>query len=109
MSNDLVFSKIRDTLEHNNVVLYMKGTKFAPACGFSSAVVRILNSFDIDFFDINVLVDEEIRQGIKDYNNWPTVPQLFVKSEFVGGCDIVVESFKDGSLKDLFVNKGIIS
>jgi monothiol glutaredoxin len=99
--------RIRDTVTGNAVVLYMKGTKAMPQCGFSSRVAGVLTYMGVDFLDVNVLADPEIRQGIKDYSDWPTIPQLYVKGEFVGGCDIVTEMTLSGELDALFDAKGI--
>lgn len=93
---------IKTTVTANDVVLYMKGTKDMPQCGFSSRVAGVLNFMGVDFTDVNVLADEEIRQGIKDYSEWPTIPQLYVKGEFVGGCDIITEMTLSGELDQLF-------
>ncbi len=98
---------IRDTVTSNDVVLYMKGTKTMPQCGFSSRVAGVLNFMGVDFKDVNVLSDETIRQGIKEFSDWPTIPQLYVKGEFVGGCDIVTEMTLSGELDQLFEAKGI--
>ena len=98
---------IRDTIQKNDVVLYMKGTKMMPQCGFSSRVAGVLNYMGVEFADVNVLADAEIRQGIKDFSDWPTIPQLYVKGEFVGGCDIVTEMTLSGELDALFDAKGI--
>ena len=98
---------IDETVKANDVVLYMKGTKSMPQCGFSSRVAGVLNYMGVDFTDVNVLADEGIRQGIKDYSDWPTIPQLYVKGEFVGGCDIVREMFQAGELQDMLKDKGI--
>ncbi|MFN3938626.1 MAG: Grx4 family monothiol glutaredoxin [Gemmobacter sp.] len=98
---------IRETIEKNDVVLYMKGTKMMPQCGFSSRVAGVLNFMGVDFVDVNVLADPEIRQGIKDFSDWPTIPQLYVKGEFVGGCDIVTEMTLSGELDALFEAKGV--
>ena len=98
---------IRDTVATNDVVLFMKGTKAMPQCGFSSRVAGVLNYMGVDFADVNVLADPEIRQGIKDFSDWPTVPQLYVKGEFVGGCDIVTEMTLSGELDALLDGKGI--
>ncbi len=105
MSN--VEETIRNTVTENDVVLFMKGTKSMPQCGFSSRVAGVLNYMGVDYKDVNVLADEEIRQGIKDYSDWPTIPQLYVKGEFVGGCDIVTEMTLSGELDKLFDEKGI--
>lgn len=98
---------IQSTIDSNDVVLYMKGTKMMPQCGFSSKVAGILNFMGIDYEDVNVLADDEIRQGIKDFSDWPTIPQLYVKGEFVGGCDIVIEMTLSGELDQLFADKGV--
>ncbi len=100
-------TRIEDTNKANNVVLYMKGTKSMPQCGFSSRVAGVLNFMGVDFADVNVLEDEAIRQGIKDYSDWPTIPQLYVKGEFVGGCDIITEMTLSGELDTLFDDNGI--
>ncbi|MBD0864674.1 MAG: Grx4 family monothiol glutaredoxin [Rhodobacteraceae bacterium] len=99
--------QIEETVKSNDVVLYMKGTKTIPQCGFSSRVAGVLNYMGVDFADVNVLADEEIRQGIKDYSDWPTVPQLYVKGEFIGGCDIIIEMTLSGELDALFDDKGV--
>ena len=99
--------KIKSTVDTNDVVLFMKGTKMMPQCGFSSRVAGVLNYMGVEFADVNVLADAEIRQGIKDYSDWPTIPQLYVKGEFVGGCDIVTEMTLSGELDQLFAAKGI--
>jgi monothiol glutaredoxin len=98
---------IRKTVSENDVVLFMKGTADQPMCGFSNQVVRILDHLGVDYVDVNVLADEDIRQGVKDFTSWPTIPQLYVKGEFVGGCDIVREMFQTGELKTLFADKGV--
>ena len=98
---------IRKTVTENDVVLFMKGTKMMPQCGFSSRIAGVLNYMAVDFTDVNVLADEQIRQGIKDYSDWPTIPQLYVKGEFIGGCDIVTEMTMSGELDQLFADKGI--
>ncbi len=100
-------TQIEDTVKSNDVVLYMKGTKDMPQCGFSSRVAGVLNFMGVNFADVNVLADEAIRQGIKDYSDWPTVPQLFVKGEFVGGCDIITEMMLSGELDKLFEDNGV--
>ena len=104
---NVIFDRIKKDIESNDVVLYMKGTAVFPQCGFSAAVVQILTSLGIAFKDINVLEDSTIRQGIKDFANWPTIPQLYVKGEFVGGCDIVREMFADGELQALLRERGV--
>ena len=98
---------IDNTVKSNDVVLFMKGTPDFPQCGFSGQVVQILNYLGVDYKGVNVLADDDIRQGIKDYTNWPTVPQLYVKGEFVGGCDIVREMFQAGELQEMLSEKGI--
>lgn len=103
-----VIQDIQDTVEGNDVVLYMKGTKIFPQCGFSAAVVQVLHHLGVDFHDINVLADESVRQGIKEFSNWPTIPQLYIKGEFVGGCDIVREMYESGELQDLLKEKDLI-
>jgi len=100
-------SRIEDTVKANEVVLYMKGTKAMPQCGFSSRVAGVLNYMGVEFRDVNVLEDEEIRQGIKDYSDWPTIPQLYVKGDFVGGCDIITEMTLSGELDQLFEQNGV--
>ena len=99
--------QIRETVTSNDVVLFMKGTRTMPQCGFSSRVAGVLNFMGVDYKDVNVLADEAIRQGIKDYSDWPTIPQLYVKGEFVGGCDIVTEMTLSGELDQLFDLKGV--
>ncbi|MGC8202790.1 Grx4 family monothiol glutaredoxin [Aliiroseovarius sp. PTFE2010] len=98
---------IKDTITNNDVVLYMKGTKMMPQCGFSSRVAGVLNFMGVEFTDVNVLADEDIRQGIKDFSDWPTIPQLYVKGEFVGGCDIITEMTLSGELDQLFAKEGV--
>jgi monothiol glutaredoxin len=100
-------TEIKETVTSNDVVLYMKGTKEMPQCGFSSRVAGVLNFMGVEFKDVNVLADETIRQGIKDYSDWPTIPQLYVKGEFVGGCDIITEMTLSGELDKLFDDEGI--
>ena len=107
MTTTTATDQIRDTVTSNDVVLYMKGTKTMPQCGFSSRVAGVLNFMGVDFKDVNVLADADIRQGIKDYSDWPTIPQLYVKGEFVGGCDIVTEMTLSGELDQLFDAKGV--
>ncbi len=99
--------QIKDTVTRNNVVLFMKGTKSMPQCGFSSRVAGVLNFMGVEYEDVNVLADEGIRQGIKDYSDWPTIPQLYVKGEFVGGCDIITEMTLSGELDQLFEKEGV--
>ena len=100
--------KIKSLIEKNNVCLFMKGTPDSPQCGFSMAVSNVLKHLNIKFIGVNVLEDENLRQGIKDFSDWPTIPQLYVKGEFIGGSDIVKEMFEKGELKDLFINKKLL-
>ena len=101
-------NQIIDTeVKSNDVVLFMKGTPQFPMCGFSSQVVQILNYLGVPYKGVNVLENEGIRQGIKDYSNWPTIPQLYVKGEFVGGCDITREMFQAGELQQVLKEKGL--
>ena len=104
-TNDL----IKNELDNNEVCLFMKGTPDAPQCGFSMAVLNILKILEVKFKGINVLESDQIRQGIKEYSEWPTIPQLYIKKEFVGGCDIVKEMFEKGELKKLLENKSLLS
>lgn len=105
--NETVQNNIKDIVDQNDVVLFMKGTKVQPECGFSNAVVNALSFMNIEYKDVNVLESDELRQGIKDFTNWPTIPQLYVKGEFIGGCDIVREMFESGELLELLNTKGI--
>jgi len=100
--------KIKDLIKENDVCLFMKGTPDSPQCGFSMAVSNVLKHLNVKFKGVNILEDDELRQGIKDFSDWPTIPQLYVKNEFVGGCDIVKEMFEKGELKELFVSKKIL-
>lgn len=102
-----VKTSIDQLVKANDVVLFMKGTKTMPQCGFSSRVAGVLNFMGIEYQDVNVLADADIRQGIKDYSDWPTIPQLYVKGEFVGGCDIVTEMTLSGELDQLLEAKGV--
>ena len=102
-----VNEKIKKTIEANKVVLYMKGNKSMPQCGFSSKVAGVLNYIGVEYEDVNVLADEGVRQGIKDFSDWPTIPQLYVEGEFIGGCDIITEMALSGELDSLFEEKGI--
>ena len=106
MSNP-VFERIQAEVTESPVVLYMKGTPVFPQCGFSARVVQILSHVGVPFKGVNVLEDMELREGIKAYTNWPTIPQLYVKGEFVGGCDIIMEMFQNGELTALLDEKGI--
>ena len=100
-------TQIKDTITANTVVLFMKGTKEMPQCGFSSRVAGVLNYMGVEFSDVNVLADENVRQGIKEFSDWPTIPQLYVKGEFVGGCDIITEMTLSGELDTLFEENGV--
>ncbi|MDC0426723.1 Grx4 family monothiol glutaredoxin [Pelagibacteraceae bacterium] len=100
--------KLQEIINNNDVCLFMKGIPESPQCGFSMAISNILKHLNINFKGINVLDDENIRQGIKEFSDWPTIPQLYVKGEFVGGCDIVKEMFEKGELKNLLIEKKII-
>ncbi len=100
--------KISSLIRSNEVCLFMKGSPDSPQCGFSMAVSNILKHLKIDFKGVNVLEDETLRQGIKDFSDWPTIPQLYVKGEFIGGCDIVKELFESGELKKKFLEKNLI-
>ena len=105
--DDKTKSTIQNHIDNNEVCLFMKGTPDAPQCGFSMAVVNMLKILEVNYKDINVLEDQSIREGIKTFSDWPTIPQLYVKKEFVGGCDIVKEMYESGELKKVFEDKGI--
>jgi monothiol glutaredoxin len=107
MTDPVVADRIKHDITDNSVVLYMKGTPVFPQCGFSAAVVQILTHMGVKFKGIDVLADPALRQGIKDFSSWPTIPQLYVKGEFVGGCDIVREMFETGELKELLSSRGV--
>ncbi len=107
MTNDEIRDFIQQAIDENPVMLFMKGTPEQPACGFSSLVVQVLDHLGVDFAGVNVLVSDDLRNGIKTYSNWPTIPQLYVKGEFVGGCDIVREMFQSGELQHFLAEKGI--
>lgn len=104
---NVIFDRIKKEINDNDVVLFMKGNAAFPQCGFSALVVQVLSQLKVPFKDIDVLEDNELRQGIKDFTNWPTIPQLYIKGEFVGGCDIVREMYEAGELQDLLSEKGI--
>ena len=106
MAND-VFERIQGEIDEAPVMLYMKGNAMFPQCGFSARVVQILTHLAVPFRTANVLEDEELREGIKQFSHWPTIPQLYVKGEFVGGCDIIREMFQAGELQQLFSEKGV--
>ena len=101
-------SEIKNIIDKNDVCLFMKGVPEAPQCGFSMAVSNILKHLNVNFKGINVLENESIRQGIKEYSDWPTIPQLYIKGEFTGGCDIIKEMFEKGELKEILINKKLI-
>ncbi len=104
-----IFEEIEQIIQNNNVVLFMKGTKDMPQCGFSATVSHILNQLGVEFFDVDILRDAEIRQGIKEFSDWPTIPQLYIKGEFVGGCDIVKEMFQAGELQEMLKEKELVA
>tara|TARA_A100001011_G_scaffold383002_1_gene453653 strand:+ start:317 stop:682 length:366 start_codon:yes stop_codon:yes gene_type:complete len=105
---DEAINNIKNEISENDVVLYMKGTSSMPQCGFSSKVVGVLNYLEVKYKDVNVLADDKLREGIKQFSNWPTIPQLYIKGEFVGGCDIITEMAISGELDALFAEKNII-
>lgn len=107
MSDDAAHTSIRETISNNDVVLFMKGTADFPQCGFSAQVAQILSHLGVPYKDVNVLDDQNLREGIKSFTNWPTIPQLYIKGEFVGGCDIVREMFQEGELHQLLHDKGV--
>ena len=105
--SDNVFDRIQSDVEGNTVFLYMKGTPMFPQCGFSARVVQILSHLGVPFQSANVLEEQELREGVKEFSQWPTIPQLYVKGEFVGGCDIIREMFQAGELQQLLADKGV--
>ena len=105
--SDPVIEAIDEAVKTNDVVLFMKGTPTFPQCGFSSTVVKILDVLGVEYVSSNVLEDHSVREGIKQYSDWPTIPQLYVKGEFVGGCDIVREMYESGELREFLAEKGI--
>ncbi|MEQ8349782.1 MAG: Grx4 family monothiol glutaredoxin [Sneathiellaceae bacterium] len=107
MTDTSVTERIRQEIDTAPVMLFMKGTPVFPQCGFSSVVVQVLNHLGVKFSSVDVLTDPEIRQGIKEFSNWPTIPQLYVKGEFVGGCDIIREMFETGELQQYMTEKGV--
>lgn len=107
MNTKNILETIKKDIQQNDVILYMKGTPNLPQCGFSSLVVQVLNRLGVPFKGVDVLPDPLIRQAIKDYTNWPTLPQLYIKGEFIGGADIVKEMYESGELKELLMVKGI--
>ena len=104
---NVLFDRIQKEIDENDIVLFMKGTAVFPQCGFSAMTAQVMAHLGVAFKDINVLEDNELRQGIKDFTQWPTIPQLYVKGEFVGGCDIVREMYESGELQQLMQDKGI--
>ena len=104
---NIIFDRIQKELDDHTVVLFMKGTPVFPQCGFSAAVAQILAVLNVQYHSIDVLQDSEIRQGIKDFTNWPTIPQLYVKGEFIGGCDIIREMYETGELQELLKEKQV--
>ena len=106
-NTDHISQNIENEIKSNDVVLFMKGTPVFPMCGFSAATVEVLNKIGVKFESVNVLDSDEMREGIKKFSNWPTIPQLYVKEEFIGGCDIVREMFESGELLELLNTKGI--
>ena len=107
MSDNPVFDRIQGEINENDVVLFMKGSPMMPQCGFSAAVTHLLSTLQVKFKGVDVLQDMEVREGIKQFSNWPTIPQLYVKGEFVGGCDIVREMAESGELQQIFDEKGV--
>ena len=107
MSDSPVHQQIQNEIDENDVVLFMKGTPVFPQCGFSAAIVQMLSNSQVKFKGVDVLPDPELREGIKEFSDWPTIPQLYVKGEFVGGCDIVREMYENGELDALFGAKGV--
>mgnify|MGYP001343894335 FL=1 len=105
--NIQTIDEARESIKTNDIVLFMKGTKDTPGCGFSALVVQILNKMNLNFLDIDVLNDNEFKENMKKFTNWPTFPQLYIKGEFIGGCDIVKEMYESGELLELFNTKGI--
>jgi monothiol glutaredoxin len=107
MMDDNTKNLIQNHINTNEVCLFMKGTPDAPQCGFSMAVINMLKLLEVNFGSVNVLEDQNIREGIKTFSDWPTIPQLYIKKEFVGGCDIIKEMYENGELKKIFEDKGI--
>jgi monothiol glutaredoxin len=107
MSEEQIIGQIRDAVSNNDVMLFMKGSPSFPQCGFSAAVIQILDYLGVEYSSADVLKDDDLRQGIKSYSDWPTIPQLYVKGEFVGGCDIIREMFQSGELQTHLASKGV--
>lgn len=108
MNNHPIFDRIKQDIDSNDIVLFMKGTAASPMCGFSAVVANVLHTLRVEFKDINVLEDGELREAIKLFSDWPTIPQLYIKGDFVGGCDIVKEMYASGELQELLKNKNIM-
>lgn len=108
MSDQSILETLDKTIKDNDVVLFMKGSPKLPQCGFSSVVATILERLEVTPHDINVLLDQDVREGIKQYSNWPTIPQLYIKGEFIGGCDIVREMYESGELQQMLAEKGVL-
>ncbi len=108
MQNEQISTKIDKLVKNNDVVLFLKGSAEIPMCGFSGVVVTILNRLNLQFVDVNILEDSELRQGIKDYSDWPTIPQLYIKGDFIGGCDIVRDMYEKGELQELLKRKELL-
>ena len=108
MTQENIFNQIRKDISNNKVMLYMKGTPALPMCGFSGVVVKILNTLNVEFASCNVMENNDIREGIKAFSSWPTIPQLYIKGEFIGGCDITREMFQSGELQELLKQKGVL-
>ena len=106
--DDQIKEKIQSHIDNNEVCLFMKGTPDAPQCGFSMAVSNVLKILEVNFHGVNVLENQALREGVKIFSDWPTIPQLYIKKEFVGGCDIVKEMYENGELKKIFDDKGIV-
>lgn len=109
MFDNPVFNEIQQLIDDNDLVLFMKGNAKFPMCGFSAAVVQVLQNLNVNFKDVDILQDPELRQGIKDFSDWPTIPQLYIKGEFIGGCDIIREMFTSNELQELLKEKNIIA
>ena len=107
MTSNPVIQRIQQDIRENDVVLYMKGTPVFPQCGFSAAVVQVLSELGVKFKSFDVLTDPSLRQGVKEFSNWPTIPQLYVKGEFIGGCDIIREMYETGELQQVLEQKGV--
>lgn len=107
MTDNPTHTRIQQEIDDNSVVLFMKGSPMFPQCGFSAAIVGALTTLQVKFKGIDVLTDPSVREGIKEFSNWPTIPQLYIKGEFIGGCDIVREMYENGELQQLFESKGV--